>query len=228
MARVPRDASVNSPISSLVSAAEATAAAVAAAAALAPRPPGPQAGRCWLPPQSLVPSRDLVAAAAGSRLRGRRGPGPAPIPASRPTSSPSHGPGTASWLHPGPRRGGGAPREARVGREGCRGETRAWRAEVLAPAGFRGLGPRPTPHRSLLPSVRCAALGRRTGALELRVPLTVRLLCACALVASSEVRKRACVRRYCLLPVTEKWQLPKPGSSLLGCCGQAGLACLRR
>ena len=126
-------------------------------------------------------------------------------PPHAPTSTPSRGPGRAAWLHPGPRRGGGAPREARVGREG-------WTP--------------PHPHRSPLPSVRCPALGLARGASELWVPLTVRPLCACAVVASSA--QAVCVWRYSLLPVTEKWQLPKRGSSLLRCCGQAGLACLRR
>ena len=188
-----------------------------------------------------APGWEMLASAAASRTipgsgggcsglqASRASPGPVPIPASRP------------HLHPFPRsrhgrlaapraaaRGRGPP-EARVGREGCRGDTGAWRAEVLAPARFRGLGPRPTPHRGALPSDRCPALGVGGGAAsELWIPLTVRPLCACAVIASSEVRKRACVWRYCLWRVTQKWQLPKRGSSLLGCCGQAGLAYLRR
>ena len=191
--------------------------------------PEPQAGRCWLPPQPLAPSRDPVAAAAGSRLRGHRR-ARSLSPPHAPTSTPSRGPGTAAWLHPGLRRGGGAPRRRAWGEKcaevtpecseqaaGSRLGSAAW-----APA------PPPTPHRSPLPSVRCAALGVGGWASGLWVPLTVRPLCARAVTASSEVRKRACVWRYCLRRVSEKWQLPKRGSSLLGCCGQAGLAYLRR
>ena len=108
----------------------AAEAAAAAAAALAPRPPEPQAGRCWLPPQPLAPSRDPAAAAAGSRLRGRRRVRSL-SPPHAPTSTPSRGPGKAAWLHPGLRRGGGAPRRRAWGEKGAeatpeRGEQKCW------------------------------------------------------------------------------------------------------
>ena len=131
----------------------AEAAAAAAAAALAPRPPEPQAGRCWLPPQPLAPSRDPVAAAAGSRLRGRRR-ARSLSPPHAPTSTPSRGPGTAAWLHPGLRRGGGAPRRRAWGEKGAeatpeRGEQKCWHPLDSAAWALPHPPPGPPPLRSL-------------------------------------------------------------------------------
>ena len=159
--RVPQDTRVNSPISSLVSAEEAEATGAAAS----PQPPGPPAERCWRPPPPLAPSQSLAAAAAGARHRGRRCPGPAPIPASRP------------HLHAFPRSRHGrlaAPRDAAWGRGrlgGERGATRVPRQDPSKASRGAGsawvppLGP-PTPPRSPLPSVRCTALGLGGGASE--------------------------------------------------------------
>ena len=159
--RVPRDARVNSPISSLVSAAEAEAVGAAAT----PQPPGPPAERCWHLPPPLAPSQSLVAAASGALHRGRRGPGLALIPVTRP------------HLHPFPRSRHGrlaAPRDAAWGRGPLGGERGARRVPRQDPStASRGAGSRwvpplaPPPHWSPLPSVRCTALGLGGGASEL-------------------------------------------------------------
>ena len=96
-------------------------------------------------------------------IAGVAAPGRPLSPPHAPTSTPSRGPGTAAWLHPGTRRGEEAPWEASVGRQGCPGKTRARRAEVLALPGFRRLGPHPPPGAPSPPfaALRWAWVGAR-------------------------------------------------------------------
>ena len=96
-------------------------------------------------------------------IAGVAAPGRPLSPPHAPTSTPSRGPGTAAWLHPGTRRGEEAAWEASVGRQGCPGKTRARRAEVLALPGFRRLGPHPPPGAPSPPfaALRWAWVGAR-------------------------------------------------------------------
>lgn len=162
--RVPRDARVNSPISSLVSAEEAEAAGAAAAAS--PQPPGPQAERCWrLPPTASCPISvsgcgcGWSPASRASRPRAgpypRLTPPPPRLPAVQarpPGCTPGRGVGKRP---PGRRAWGEKGAQARPEH----GEQRCWLC--LGSAAWA-----PTPPRSPLPSVRCTALGLGGGASE--------------------------------------------------------------
>ena len=117
------------------------------------------AGRCWRLLQPLTPFQALAEAEACARHRGPRGPAPGPHPRLTPPPPPLPPPVTAARLHPGTRRGGGAPQEGCVGREGCQGEAELGEKRCQLPPGSPAPDPTPFPHWSPLPFVRSSPVG---------------------------------------------------------------------